>query len=94
MLREPRMPKHPAPDLKLQDLPDEMPRHLISDDAPARKRDGANHLGAPSVIWMLMGILLVAGFVAALWLLNPASERIGRSSADIVVPAAPAARGP
>ena len=88
------MPQDPAPGVKRQDLPDEMPRHLISDDAPPRKRDGSIHLGPPLVIWMLMGILLVAGFVAALWLLNPRSERIGRSSADIVVPAAPAARGP
>ena len=74
------MSEDPRPNATRQDLPDELPRSAISGK---RLHDPINHRrSAPSVIWLLLGLFVVAGFIALLWMLIPASEGIGRSGAE------------
>lgn len=71
--------------------PDELPRSEVSD--PDWR--SSEHLPEPaesgrSLGWLLLAVLAVAVFLAALWILNPAANRIGKGG-PAVVPAQPVA---
>lgn len=80
--------------LTRQDLPDELPRSVIS-NGERRHEDVPNHKrAAPPLLWALLAVLAALAFGAILWMLNPPTERIGMPSADVVVPSAPPVRRP
>ena len=71
------------PGVTRQDLPDEMPRSTTSDDTfrnatPAGQR-------VPAAVWLLVAVLVAVVFAIA-------AALMGRSPADVVVPAAPPVR--
>jgi hypothetical protein len=78
------------PEPTRRELPDELPRSAVSSKRLPRL-DGGRY-ATPPLLWLLLGLLVVVAFVAALWILNPPSERIGRASPDIIAPAAPPPR--
>ena len=75
-----------------QPPPDELPRSDVSDPAqrPSERLPEQSRAGRV-VVWLLLGVVAVAAFVVALWMLNPPGERLGRDAPDLVVspPAAP-----
>ncbi|HEY0651019.1 hypothetical protein [Phenylobacterium sp.] len=78
------------PGVTRQDLPDEMPRSTTSDDTfrnatPAGQR-------VPAAVWLLVAVLVALVFAIAAALMGPPTPGIGRSPADVVVPAAPPVR--
>jgi hypothetical protein len=78
------------PGVTRQDLPDEMPRSTISDDA-LRDRTPAGR-EVPAAVWLLAAVLVAVVFAIALALLGPPTPGVGRSPADVVVPSAPPVR--
>ena len=74
------------PDATRHDLPDELPRSVVSDPSPLRPRS------APPLMWLILAVLVMAAFAAVLWALNPPSAHLGRASPDLVAPSAPPVR--
>jgi hypothetical protein len=75
-----------------RDLPDEMPRSAVSGRRMPNPADG--HGNAPTVVWLVLALLLVAVFVGLLWTLHPPGRLLGGSGAEIVVPKAPPPHAP
>ena len=80
------------PGVTREDLPDEMPRSTTSDDAFRRAPWRAQR--PPMLLWLVLALAVAAIFAILLWVLSPPSKGIVRSSADVVVPAAPPIRSP
>jgi hypothetical protein len=68
---------------------DDLPRSEVSDPPTGVSREAPERT-APgrTLVWLFLGLVAVIGFLALLWVLNPASSRLGKSLPD-VVPAQP-----
>jgi hypothetical protein len=80
--------------LTRQELPDELPRSVTSNDELRPEGLSDHKRAAPPLLWALLAVLAAVAFGALLWMLNPPTERIGMPSADVVVPSAPPVRRP
>ena len=69
---------------------DELPRSVVT-DPHRRPPETESGRGGPGrgLVWLILAVIVVVVFVAALWVLNPPSERIGQGAADVVVTGPP-----